>query len=172
MKLRQSDMPDTRLEREFRTAGGRLTPQRRLIASILQKQGRHLSAEEIHLLARRQHPRLSLATVYRMLRRLKESGLVRELQLGGTCHHYEINHGEGHQHMVCLGCGRVIDFTCNHYKEVHSDLADQYGFEIIGARVKLSGYCTDCQMRVRRNTTRHGLSKPEGECQDENRRHN
>ena len=165
-------MPETRLEREFRAAGGRLTPQRRLIASILQKQGCHLSAEEIYLLARRQHPRLSLATVYRMLRRLKESGLVRELQLGDNCHHYEIKRAEGHQHMVCLGCGRVIEFTCNHYKEVHSDLADQYGFEITGARVKLSGYCTDCQQRVRRNTTWPGLSKPEGECQDENRRHN
>jgi Fe2+ or Zn2+ uptake regulation protein len=172
MKLRQSDVKETRLEREFRAAGGRLTPQRRLIASILQEQGRHLSAEEIYLLARRQHPRLSLATVYRMLRRLKESGLVRELQLAGNCHHYEIKRGEGHQHMVCLGCGRVIEFTCNHCKEVHSDLADQYGFEITGARVKLSGYCTDCQVRVQRNTTRHGLSKPEGDSQDENRRHN
>jgi Fe2+ or Zn2+ uptake regulation protein len=172
MTLRQSDVTETQLERALRAAGGRLTPQRRLIASILQKQGRHLSAEEIYLLARRQHSRLSLATVYRTLRRLKDSGLVRELRLGGNRHHYEIRRGEGHQHMVCLGCGRVIEFTCSHFKGVYGDLADQYGFKVTGARVKLSGYCTDCQARAERNTARNDLSIPEGDSQDENRRHN
>jgi Fe2+ or Zn2+ uptake regulation protein len=50
---------ETYLERELRGAGGRVTPQRRLIAGILQEQGGHLSAEEIYLLARRRHSRVT-----------------------------------------------------------------------------------------------------------------
>jgi Fur family ferric uptake transcriptional regulator len=141
------------LERRLRAAGGRITPQRRLIAGILQEQGGHLSADEIYLLARRRHPRLSLATVYRTLRWLKESGVVRELRLNSDHCRYEIERGEGHQHMVCLGCGKVIEFVCSHCKEVHSGLADQYGFEITGARVRLLGYCADCQARLHNNET-------------------
>jgi Fur family ferric uptake transcriptional regulator len=138
---------ETYLERGLRAAGGRVTPQRRLIAGILQEQGGHLSAEEIYLLARRRHSRVSLATVYRTLRWLKESELVRELRLNGDRYRYEIAQDETHQHMVCLECGKVIEFTCGHCADVHGDLAGKYGFRITGARVKLLGYCADCQAR-------------------------
>ena len=139
-------MADIPLEQRLRAAGERLTPQRRLIARIFEERGGHLNAEEIHRLAQRQHPRLSLATVYRTLRLLKESELVRELRLDGEGYHYEIAREEPHQHMVCLSCGRVIDFTCDHCAQVHGDLADQYGFRITGARVELLGYCAECQV--------------------------
>lgn len=136
------------LAKELQAAVERMTPQRRLIASILQEQERHLSAEEILVLARRHDPRLSLATVYRTLRRLTESGLVRELRLHGDRYYYEVNRDEGHQHMICLGCGRVIEFTCSHCPEVHGALANRYSFQIVGARVRLVGYCADCQTRI------------------------
>jgi Fur family ferric uptake transcriptional regulator len=145
-------MNETPLERRLRDAGERITPQRRLIAGILQEQGGHLSAEEIHRLARRRHPRLSLATVYRTLRWMKESGLVRELRLNGERHRYEIDRNEAHQHMVCLNCGEVIEFTCGHCPEIHGGLAKKHGFHITGARVRLLGYCADCQARVRNGT--------------------
>jgi len=145
-------MTKTLLERKIQVAGERITPQRKLIAAILQEQGGHLSADEIHRLARRQNPRLSLATVYRTLRWLKVSGLVRELRLNGERHHYEVKRDEGHQHIVCLGCGRVIEFNCGHCANVHGDLADQYGFRITGVRVKLVGYCANCQARKHNET--------------------
>jgi len=144
------------LERKLSATGERITPQRRLIARVLQEQGGHLSAEEIHQLARRQQPRLSLATVYRTLRWLKEAGLVRDLRLNGERHRYEIERQEPHQHMVCLNCGRVIEFTCGHCAEVHGDLADQHGFRITGARVKLLGYCADCKHQFAIQATRKG----------------
>jgi Fur family ferric uptake transcriptional regulator len=151
-------MTETRLEQELEAAVERITPQRRIIASILQEQDRHLSAEEIFLLARRQHSRLSLATVYRTLRLLTESGLVRELRLDGDHCRYEIERGEGHQHMICLGCGKVIEFICGHYPDVHEDLANRHGFRITGARVKLLGYCADCRARMN-NINRETSSK-------------
>jgi Fe2+ or Zn2+ uptake regulation protein len=141
-------MVEPRLKQKLQAEGGRITPQRLLIASVLHEHGGHLSADEIHQLALHQHPRLSLATVYRTLRWLKESGFVRELQLNGDRCRYEIERDEPHQHMVCLNCGTVIEFTCSHCADVHSDLAKKHNFLITGARVKLLGYCADCQRRV------------------------
>ncbi len=142
-------MAESPLEQRLRDTGKRITPQRRLIASILSEKGRHLSADEIHQLARRQHARLSLATVYRTLRWLKDAGWVRELRLNGDHSRYEMAQDAPHQHLLCLECGKVIEFTCSHCADVHSDLASRYGFRITGSRVKLLGYCTDCQTQAR-----------------------
>jgi Fur family ferric uptake transcriptional regulator len=147
-KAAANRMAEIPWEQRLRAAGERLTPQRLLIASILQERGGHLGADEIYDLARDRYPRLSLATVYRTLRWLKESGLVHELRLNGDRYRYEIKPHEPHQHMVCLNCGKVIEFTCDHCAEVHKDLADKHGFRITGARVKLLGYCVDCQARA------------------------
>jgi Fe2+ or Zn2+ uptake regulation protein len=150
-------MVEPSLESRLRAASDRLTPQRKLIAAILQRHGGHLSAEEIHRLARREQPRLSLATVYRTLRWLKESGLARELRLEGDRHRYEMVRKGAHQHIVCLGCGSVIEFVCDHYDDVHGDLAERFGFQITNARVKLFGYCADCQQQL--HNTKRRLSR-------------
>lgn len=127
----------------LRERGNRVTPQRRAILRIIQEQGGHLSADEIHYLARKEVPRLSLSTVYRTLELLKDLDLVSELHLTGNHYRYEVASGE-HQHLVCLGCGRVIEFQCAHWAEMHQTLADQHGFKITGSRVELLGYCEEC----------------------------
>lgn len=134
-------------EQLLRAAGKRITPQRAHLLHILQEHGGHLDADEIYRLMKPRFPRLSLSTVYRTLDLLKELELVRELVLDGEHHHYEIERGDEHQHLVCLGCGRVIEFQCTHCAQVHQDLADHYGFRITGSRVELLGYCAECQAR-------------------------
>lgn len=127
----------------LRERGNRVTPQRRAILRIIEEQGGHLSADEICYLARKEVPRLSLSTVYRTLELLKDLDLVSELHLAGSRYRYEAQSGE-HQHLVCLACGRVIEFQCAHCAEMHQRLADQHGFKITGSRVELFGYCEEC----------------------------
>ncbi len=133
----------------LRERGNRVTLQRRAILKIIEEEGRHLSADEIFHLARKQVPRLSLSTVYRTLDLLKELDLVRELRLGDDHYRYEAQ-SDQHQHLVCLECGKVIEFRCSHLGEVHDQLARRHEFEITGSRVELLGYCDAC-FRARRN---------------------
>lgn len=136
------------VEQQLQAAGKRLTSQRVHLLHILQERGGHLDADEIYRLMKPRFPRLSLSTVYRTLGLLKELELVRELHLDREHHRYEIERGEEHQHLVCLGCGRVIEFKCAHCVPIHQDLADRYGFQITGNRVELLGYCAECQARA------------------------
>ena len=129
----------------LRAQGRRVTPQRRLVLRLLHEQGGHLSADELYSLARQRQPRISLSTVYRALDMFEELGLVRALHLQGEHHCYEIARNGEHHHMICLGCGRVIEFKCGHCAETHQDLAERYGFQITGGRVQLLGYCADCR---------------------------
>jgi Fur family ferric uptake transcriptional regulator len=138
-----------RITELLRERGSRLTPQRRAILRIIREHEGHLSADEIYDLARREVPRLSLSTVYRTLDLLKELDLVSELQLAGDHSRYEAQSQE-HQHLVCLSCGKVVEFQCAHCTAVHQRLASEHGFSITGGRVEIFGYCEECA-RARRN---------------------
>lgn len=132
-------------EGRFRAAGKRMTNQRRLVLRILAEAGGHLDAREVHSRARQHNPRLSLATVYRTLGSLKEAGVVRELHLDEEHHHYELDERDGHSHLVCLGCGRVIEVDGQAFAEVARAVGQACGFFVASAQVELTGYCAACQ---------------------------
>ncbi len=137
----------TPISKILRQAGRRATPQRVLILETLCENGDHLNANEIYSLARRKAPCLSLSTVYRTIDVLKEVGVIEELHLSGECRRYEIK-GEGHHHMICRGCGKVIEFKCPFSEGLIHDLGEKYDFEITGAHLDLRGYCAECRQKM------------------------
>lgn len=132
-------------ERRLRAAGKRITPQRRLVLVILAGARGHLDAYDIYERGRRQDANLSLSTVYRTLSLLKETGVVHELHLDEEHHHYELDDKEEHSHLVCLGCGRVIEVDSATFAEAAMAAGKAYGFEIASTQVELTGYCADCR---------------------------
>ena len=122
--------------------GIRITNQRALIMDII-RQG-HMEADEVYRQARKKQPRLSLSTVYRTLQKLKEVGLIEELHFDENHHHYEIKQPGGHHHLVCLGCGRILEFECPLSEKMKEDVSRQKDFEVTGIEVHMTGYCSDC----------------------------
>jgi Fe2+ or Zn2+ uptake regulation protein len=132
-------------EQRLKAAGKRVTSQRRLVLDILAQSGGHLDAQEIYERGRHQDERLSLSTVYRTLSALKETGLVRELHLDDEHHHYEFDGRDGHSHLVCLGCGRVIEVDNAAFAEAAAATGEAHDFKITYAQVELTGDCEDCR---------------------------
>jgi Fur family transcriptional regulator, ferric uptake regulator len=135
----------TNLKGSLHVTGRRLTGQRRLLLELIQEQEGHADAHELYRLAQQRDPRISLATVYRTLGVLRELGLVDELHLGEEHHHYELKPAAAHHHLVCLGCGRVIEFPGGLMDALEQAVAQQYGFEISEAQVDITGYCAECR---------------------------
>jgi Fe2+ or Zn2+ uptake regulation protein len=131
-------------ERRLRANHKRLTPQRKVVLTILAEAGGHLDAHDIYEQARDRDERLSLSTVYRTLSVLKETGVVRELHLGDEHHHYELDGKDGHSHLVCLNCGRVIEVDSSPFAEAATITGKDHGFEVASAQVELRGYCSRC----------------------------
>ncbi len=125
--------------------GLRATNQRALILEIIRR--RHLDADEIYRQARAKQPRLSLSTVYRTLQVLKNLGLVEELHFDEAHHHYEMKPSSEHHHLVCLGCGKVVEFECPLSPKMKEDIAREKGFEITGAEIRMTGYCPKCRQK-------------------------
>ena len=125
--------------------GLRATSQRALILEIIRHGQGHLDADEIYRQARDKQPRLSLSTVYRTLQVLKKLGLVEELHFDETHHHYEVKPSSEHHHLVCLGCGKVVEFKCPLSPRMKVNIAREKGFEITGTEIRMTGYCSKCR---------------------------
>lgn len=129
------------------SAGLRMTSQRALILDIINRGDGHLDADEVYRQARQRQPNLSLSTVYRNLHTLKELGLIQELHFNESHHHYEVKPSTEHHHLVCLGCGKVIEFECRLCSEMKQEIAHKKGFEVTGAEVQITGYCSRCRRK-------------------------
>ena len=126
-------------------SGLRKTSQRALIIDIVRQGQGHLDADEVYRRARQIQPRLSLSTVYRNLQTLKKLGLIEEVHFDETHHHYEIKPATEHHHLVCLGCGQVIEFEYPFTNQVKENVAEAKDFEITGSEIRMTGYCRKCQ---------------------------
>jgi Fur family ferric uptake transcriptional regulator len=131
----------------LKSAGLRMTSQRALILDIISQGQEHLDADEVYHLARERQPSLSLSTVYRNLQMLKRLGLVKELHFDQSHHHYEAKPSVEHHHLVCVGCGKVVEFGCALSQKMRQEIARKKGFEVTSVEVHMTGYCTRCRRK-------------------------
>ncbi len=124
--------------------GMRATNQRALLLEVIRRGEGHLDADEIYRQARETQPRISLSTVYRSLQAFKKLGLVEEVHFDETHHHYEVKPVTEHHHLVCVGCGRVIEFRYPLARYVKRNLVEAKDFEIISTEIQVMGYCHRC----------------------------
>ncbi len=127
--------------------GARITRQRALLLNLIQKGEGHLDADELYRRAREKQPRLSLSTVYRALQKFKKLGLVDEVHFDETHHHYETRQSSEHHHLVCLGCGRVIEFNQPLSRYIKRNVPEARDFEIGETEIRISGYCPTCRQK-------------------------
>jgi Fur family transcriptional regulator, stress-responsive regulator len=125
----------------LRHRGWRLTAQRRVIAEVLSGEHVHLTADEVLDRARAVLPEVGRATVYNTLGELVGLGeLVEVTHLDGR-RRYDPNVTERHHHLLCVGCGRMLDV-----RAVEPILADDqhHGFEVLGVEVTFRARCPEC----------------------------
>lgn len=122
-----------------------VTPQRRLLLTLIQEAGRHLDAKELYRRASEKDANISLATVYRNLRFFKEQGLIDERRLGQTRCYYEMKHLGEHQHLVCRGCGQVIEFESPLVRKLVAEVQHKNNFSVTKVELYLEGYCYNCK---------------------------
>lgn len=123
----------------------RATNQRALILEIIRQGQGHLDADEIYRRARQKQPHLNLSTVYRNLQKFKKLGLVEELHFDESHHHYEVKPSAEHHHLVCLGCGRVIEFGLPLRRYLKRNVSEAKDFDIIDTEIRITGYCFKCR---------------------------
>ena len=127
----------------LREKGLKVTPQRRLIFEALRDDVNHPTVEDIYRRVQEVMPDISLATVYHTVRDLEEMGEVVELDLGERKSRYDPC-TVPHNHLVCLGCRRVLDIMGD-FDGLEPSPGEASGYQIVRCDVVFYGYCPECQ---------------------------
>ena len=123
--------------------GLRLTAARRAIIDTLVESDGHVTADELTALVRERATGIGRMTVYRTLDLLCDLGLLRPAYQGTGAAHYILLH-DGHHHLVCSDCGRVIEFDDCGLDDLSAGVARRHGFRVEGHLLELYGVCADC----------------------------
>ena len=121
----------------------RKTRQRALILKILRDTKSHPTADWIYNEVRKEIPDISLGTVYRNLRLLKEMGEIQELQWGSTYSRFDGN-PEEHYHFNCEKCGQVLDVDIDVQRYLEEKVEEKHGWKVTKHRLEFWGLCHDC----------------------------
>jgi Fur family ferric uptake transcriptional regulator len=125
--------------------GYRMTPQRLMIVSAIEDSDGHISAEEIYTQVVAKYPHVNISTVYRTLELLKELGLVTETDFGeGRVRYHPAGKGH-HHHLVCTGCGAVIDLDESLLSSLKGMLLREYKFTADLKHLAIFGRCARCR---------------------------
>jgi Fur family ferric uptake transcriptional regulator len=129
----------------LRSHGYRLTPQRRAVIHTIARCEDHLTPATLYDKVSTQYPTIGLVTIYRTLAMLAELGLICELHTGDACPRYTVCTPQHHHHIVCSGCGKVVDFTTRSLEGLEARLTRESGFRIDGHLLEFVGLCQTCQ---------------------------
>jgi Fur family ferric uptake transcriptional regulator len=124
--------------------------QRDRIAETFFAMGGHVSVEELVARVRRIDPRISVATVYRTMKLLADSGLAVPRQFGGSGQtRYEAAEGKPHHdHLICTACGEIVEFANERIESLQELVARSHGFEVESHRLELYGRCARCRRGI------------------------
>lgn len=132
---------------DLRNVGLKVTLPRVKILEILEKQTeqRHLSAENVYKILLSEGEEIGLATVYRVLTQFETTGLVTRHHFEGGNSIFELNKGAHHDHIVCMKCGKIDEFTDAVIEKRQDDIAKKLGYELTDHSLCLYGFCSKCK---------------------------
>ena len=118
------------------------TKQRKLIVSQFLMMKTHVDAEELYESVRKEGHNIGLATIYRTLNLLKDAGLVEQSSFADGRAVFEVlKPGDHHDHLICVDCGKVVEFENEDIEDLQRKVAKEKGFDLTSHRLDLYGRC-------------------------------
>lgn len=134
----------------LRSNNYKLTSQREDILKILIKnQNKHFSADSLLKKVKEINADIGLATIYRNLELFCELDITYELDLDSSYKYYELNvEDKHHHHMICIECGKIIEFNDDELEKFEYKLQENYNFKIVRHQIKFYGICNECSRNI------------------------
>ena len=147
----KTDLFKTRISEE----GLNATRQRVEILNIFLNSTGHKSLAQIYAQVVKTDPKIGYTTVYRTLKLLTRLGLATQRKFGDKETRYEpASEGNHHDHLICLDCGKIVEFENQTLEALQDEIAQRHRFKISHHRLELYGRCGECNRKkktARRN---------------------
>jgi Fur family ferric uptake transcriptional regulator len=127
------------LEQKCQAIGLKMTGQRRIIARVLSEANDHPDVETLYARAVAIDANISIATVYRTVKLLEESGVIERHDFGDGKARYEEASDDHHDHLIDVRSGAIIEFNNAEIERLQEIIATELGYELVGHRLELYG---------------------------------
>ena len=128
--------------KELKKAGLKVTLPRLKILDILQQpENQHISAEDVYKILIEHDEDIGLATVYRVLNQFDDAGILNRHHFEGGKSVFEISHKKHHDHLVCLKCGKVIEFEDDVIERRQEEVSERHNMKLTHHSLYLYGEC-------------------------------
>ncbi len=136
-----------KFKRVLRDRNLKFTKQRELVLQTLYENEGHFLPEDILSLIRKRVPdiKIGIATIYRTLSLLEEQGLAYSISFGKDGKRYELGLKTHHDHLVCTGCGEIIEFFDETIEKRQLEVAREFNFLMQEHIMQIRGLCRECQ---------------------------
>jgi len=125
--------------------GLKSTRQRAEILDVFLNSTGHKNLTEIYTQVAKIDPKIGYTTVYRTLKLLTRLGLATQRKFAdGETRYESTSEGTHHDHLICLRCGKIIEFKEEAIESLQERIARRHGFKIFHHRMELYGYCDPC----------------------------
>ncbi len=125
------------------TANRKFSKQRELIYNRIKNYPVHPTADEVYTALKKEHPNLSIGTVYRNLHLLSETGMLIRIHIDNSPERFDAR-TDKHCHMLCKRCGRVFDIECETPDGIEERVLKRHGHIITDVSLNLKGICGEC----------------------------
>ena len=135
----------TEIFREFlKSEKNRITPERfEVMDSAIDYEG-HFGADDLYILMKNQNAHVSRATVYKTLELLVQCDLISKRNFGDNLTRYESNFKkQSHDHLICMDCGRIVEFTDSKIKDLPEQICENLGFDVENYSFNIFARCKD-----------------------------
>ncbi len=127
-------------------SGLTLSGGREVVFNEVMRTHGHFAAEELVKQCRDHERGVSRATIYRILKELREAGIIRETAFGEKHQHFEHVYDEKlHHHARCIRCYAIIEIPCLKEASMYTDLLNKEHFQVMGHELHFYGLCRMCQ---------------------------
>ena len=130
--------------------GLKFTPERRMILKTVLSLHTHFDVDQLYEQLRKENGDISRATIYRTFPLLLDSGIIKETLLCRDKIKYEHIFGHRHHdHMICISCGKIVEFRDEKIERLQKAVCKKYGFRCVEHKLGIRGYCKECQSKMR-----------------------
>jgi Fur family transcriptional regulator, ferric uptake regulator len=133
------------IEEKCKTKGVRLTDQRKVIAKVMSDSKLtygskdHPDVDELHKRVSLIDKKISIATVYRTVKLLEESGIIERHDFKEGKSRYEPSTDEHHDHLIDINSGDIIEFVDKDVEELKNKIAQKLGYKLVDHKLELYG---------------------------------
>ena len=127
------------IEERCKQKGVKLTDQRKLIAQTMSNSHDHPNVDELYKRVSKIDSKISIATVYRTVKLLEETGILTKHDFRGEKARYEELPDSHHDHLIDVQSGEIVEFVDEEIEKLQKIVAKKLGYQLVDHRLELYG---------------------------------